>query len=378
MTADGYLRSVLADGARAFRFRPGVARLLGHVCADIDLVFVAAPSGQSFPPLRPGAGRDRHLTLATYGDGDYLLPDYTENLAAQANGLTTGHTPSHDVTSRAAAPAPTRSDAAAERSIPPATAEPAPDPTETIVVPPIATRTPSARMPEPAHQFTGPTPISGLVAQQNPLHPDIGRPPPEPQTDSASTIVPAPAEPLVSTHAPHITVSSEAAWTKSGVPQRVPSADYEARRRTEPDPVLTTVPAAAKPITPSNPPHVTVPGDAAPIKSTIPQRAPWAGHDAGPKTERGTELDDEPQAVTPHARRVTTRHTRDSALTRIDAAPSRPIPDDRAEPTTEPAPASPQPMAEAPVIVVEDNAPVGVSGFWVRKYLSRLRPGLLR
>ena len=359
MAADGYLHGVLADGARGFRYRPGVARLLGHVPDDLSLRFVASPYAPSFPYMRPPTRRDHAATLtAVRGDG-YGPTVYMEAEAPQwsyATDAAERHAPPPhaDVELQRAAPRAEperiRSDSAQVARLPDSAEAPpeagVPDP---IVIPPAA---PVTHVRVPAQQPPGRTTATPPSASASAAT-YTQAPPPPTMTAPSGNGVPAPnPPPPVVGPGPRVEPIDESTVAASTRQSRPAPA-------TDPPTTATDVAAMGAVATPPSrsaveyptlPPRSVETSVSAPLRDVSRARAARPGVRVDPPVSAG--------AVGFESWDVTTDNV-------VDAAPIA-----AAEPSHS--------MASEPIFVVDGMNAVVVPAFWARRHLNRLRPRLLR
>ena len=326
MTADGYLRGVLLDGVRGFRYRSGVARLLGHVCADVDMVFVAAPAGGAFPSLRPRTTPHREPTAYTYREYG-LLPGYDEILAAEPQ---------------------TRTNAAGPHGPPVQTA---PTPRDITEASP-ATRDPAGEDPVRAE---APTSVA---------------------SSPTTIVVPAIPTPMVSPHRAVTTIADHA--PDDAVPLLTAITQQADPGRPVDGPAI--APHATDLLADDHRPHVAAPAGVVRVAYATSPPVPRADGPAGAAAPFSTDRPDEPDGefVTVPARRLSRRLMPDMAVTGIDTVAWSPTPEKPVEPAPVAPAELPRQAATEPFFIVDDRDAGGPPGFWARKYLCRLRPRLLR
>jgi hypothetical protein len=324
MTADGYLRGVLLDGARRFVYRSGVARLLGRVCADVDVVFVAAPACGAFPSLRPGTDTRREPTVRTYREDD-LLPGYDEVLAAE----------------------PQRRTAAARPQSPPVPIAPPRDITHTSSAPRDRAAEDAVRAAAPGSAASIPTTI----------------------------VVPA---------SPTPTVSPQRSVTPITEHTRDDAVPLPAVTTPQADPGLPVdgpaiAPHAADPFADDHRQHVAEPPDVVRVAYAASPPVPRADGPPSGATPFSTDRLDEPDGefVTARARRLSQRSVPARAATGIDTGTWSQAPEAPVEPARA-TPAALSPAAAEAVFLVDVRDAGGPPAFWARKHLCRLRPRLLR
>jgi hypothetical protein len=404
----GYLRAVLADGARPFRHRARIRALLGapdetgvrvaFALAPVttDFGYLRAPYGATgtYPPAYPpdagapvpppppppvsaelflpgGVVADRPAPGETGGDGSDGPPAAAGGqLAAEETVFVPGPTGRAAAGSRAAGSGRSvdaQSDDDGPR--PPAPASPAigplPWPPRVTPAPGPAPAAPRPDVPpqDDAHESGTPTPprLRSALPPQSPPRPAAGRPlrapaapagPPGPAVPGGPPGPPEPPGAPRPAPAPQ-TQGPEALWpppTSAVTPRAVPPP----RRPTLPD-----VQSRAS-ITPPHPAAASprdVPRPRPPVHPTTPAR------EAAPTTATPTA----------HTRQPRPR----SAGPAAGFGPVTEYVREAPEPSP-PTPPAPPVQAPVPVLVVQDPAAAGTPAFWERRHLGRLRGGIRR
>jgi hypothetical protein len=357
MTVSGYLRAVLVDGAQPFVYRPGVARLLGHVDNGLQLRFVAPVTSPSFPTLRLRIGRGQPPAVATYPDSGHV-----PSAAAFESAVFEGHIPVSDGAEDIDYPAPPTPRPAGRTEPPPRltrvpnrTADPpivasemAPPPSanpEAIVVPPLPSPAMQSDIPSETTQpssDTDPPVVAPAVAAATTV--TLTGTSPSPRRPGPRL---APRPPEVS-HSPiHEGVEwAPAAATPAQRPAAVPSVD-----------VVVTPDVALPPL------------DIEPLP---------AAHDT-PRPRLVVDVDDEhhANAAAPAPDPILFRLP-DIAPRSVEVAQWRPEPDETADVKPEPAPGWAPTIPVDPIVIVDDVEPVSAPAFWARRHVGRLRLRLLR
>lgn len=358
MAADGYLHGVLADGARTFRYRPRVARLLGSVPDDIALRFVTTPYASSFPYLRPPGRRSPSTTFTVSRDDVYPPAVHMEADEAQWNYVT-GSTDQ---------PAPPRHAAGALRhALPPsepeqisADSDAAPRPPDMVVV--------------EATRASDPIVIPPVIPAGH-----IRMPSPETARPAATALAPT-SPPAPTPREPRAPLP--AASSMSDVAAEPPPAHryvVQARRVGPPDrSAATASPHRSYPMPATAPP--TTAGEDAANPDVLAARRPPAVEWVTPpaRNSLAAESAPRPDRPRPPAGQRTVYADPDVSAGAIDGEPW----DVAAGESVDAAPvaaAAPQfPMLDEPIILVEDTKPAVVPAFWARRHLNRLRPRVLR
>jgi hypothetical protein len=378
---DGYLRSVLADGARPFRYRTGVHELLGEL-PDTSLWVRFAPAaprpGFSYlrrygeGPADVPVGAPDWLTLATHD------PVEVSGTMAEAPVLPQSEAP---VLPRAEAPVPLQSE---PPDNPPAAG---PAPGTTVVIPGTTTR-PDRPGPPPSRAGSAPPILSDPVQPQPPVRSGgthLGGAPARAPVEARPSATgtgrpvppgPAPSPPTVSgpgqagTGAPVATAGPAAARSPAPAPPAPPRMGPTAPLKTRPATLPGTGPSPAPP-RPSGGPPRPVPGDPATRPGTVPQswRAPTKPVSAAwptPVTQPAEPSTGVSVSAAPHRRR---------------AAP-RPVPPPADGVAPGPRPSAPPPPDTAPppavVTLAAEPIPAGTPLFWGRRHMTRLRARILR
>jgi hypothetical protein len=402
---DGYLRRMLADGARPFRHRRGVRELLGQPPdTGVRVRFAAAA---------PRAGFNY---LSCYGDRPAGAPDsvsqWLDLVADEEPSASVGAAPVRprcgppDRPPAAASPAPVVAPAGPPPTGPPLPAAPTPE--TTVVIPGITAR-PDRSGPLPARiepERPGPSggvkpkppgrtrdghPAAGPVRPQPVSRPEPpaspAAPVPPPAADSGDQGEPSPSarypQPADSPDRLRTDPPAREGWGLPASPRLsapttvsapAPVQSLSAARHPVPGapaarPAPTTVPGRAPVQWPSARPHpipdspvgrpVTAPqprrtptSATAPVPACLPARTPWTPPPAEPPAE---------PAVTVHAYRRTTAPR--SVQGAADYC----------------APAPPPPAVAPPPVVRSQSAPApaGTALFWERRHLTR-RARILR
>jgi hypothetical protein len=378
VASDGYLRGVLADGARPFRYRTGVCELLGQPPdAGVRVRFAAAMPRAGFTYLR------------RYGDGSADVPVGVQRwLGLVADDLTEPSAPAAPARTRSAPPGPAP---AADQSLADPPGQPrglaesrptGPAPDVTIVIPGTTTR-PDRSGPAPGHGDPLRPGSSGVA--------EPGTPPGGWSPGRAGGAVRPGASAEPASRPPVATVVAVGGLDDRGGPGTAPDSWPDDRPRLDPpagppspvrtagsatavpapsSTIVTTAAPAPVPVATSRPvPDLAV---ARPVTTIQPRRMPGtaASTPAGTPWSPPAAPAGEPTATLPVAAPVTGWPYR-------RAAPPRP-----AVPPPDHIEAEPPPPAAPPVVVVPAPEPVpgpaGTPLFWERRYLTRLRARILR